>query len=151
VGQWTAKHFLEDTAELQKLIEPRRLPNVSRCAEFRSLEAIFRSVRRAQDKHRHLGALSTRAEVFENLAAGPLRQIQIKNNEIGTERLTIFDLVDELDRSLSISFHDNVTLDSMLVESFTNEGDIGGIVLDEQYAPGVLAVRRLSSLVRPGV
>lgn len=89
--------------------------------------------------------------MFENLAAGPLRQIQVKNNEIGTERLTIFDLVDELDRSLSISFHDNITLDSMLIESFANQRNVSGVVLDEQYAAGVLAVCRLSSPVRPRV
>jgi len=86
----------------------------------------------SQNNDRNVGTCAADPYVFQHLHSGSFRKIEIKDHEVGTGLFSIINVIDEPDRSFTISDDGYVALNLIALECFPNETDVPRVVLNQQ-------------------
>jgi hypothetical protein len=130
---------------VEEFVEPRRLPDIQTGPQPGGLLAILNRVRRAQNDDGHVTELSGTVAALEDVTPGTAGKAKIDDHHVGAAARAVFDVLDELNRLLSISEYNELPWNAVFFECGAHEADIRRIVLHEdnkdRFATAFGAVR----------
>jgi len=101
-------------------------------SEAQSIGFLLGCVGRTENHDRNALTLPGIAYVLQNLASGPLGQIQIENYQFRTIQGPGVQVIDKLDGTGPVGDNQEISLDVVLRQSLAHQAYIGAVVLNQK-------------------